>query len=122
MLSFDHWGRGVSGLDKIDGISVGTTEDTPNPTDVNDGGLTDGRQYRVEALVRVHGERVTVRVQLDGEEFLSWTGPVASCTVGSGCSLPIPDVFGIRVGEVSVTFHKLELEMLDGRAYVPRGL
>ncbi len=121
-LSFQHWGRDVSGLDRMGGIPVGTTGHKLNPTDVIPGELEDGRRYCVEASVRACGNSATVRVQLDGDPYLSWMGPMSSCSLGSDCVLPIPDTFGIRVGQVSVTFHKLELEMLDGRAYVPRGL
>ncbi len=122
MLALDHGGNRVSGLATINGVGVGDTKNADNPTNVNPGQLEDGRRYQLTVHVITRGNAASVRVDLDGEEYLKWTGPLSAYDTRRSSDVSTPGVFGLNAAAVSVTFHKLELEMLDGRAYVLRGL
>jgi len=123
LVALDHGNHRVSGLMLVDGLDFRTPKDgVSNPTCVRPGRLENHRRYRVEAHVSTCGEDATIRVTLDGEDYIQWSGPRSTLSISPDWDLPIPGVPGIGVGAATLEVHKLELEMLSGRAYLPRGL
>jgi len=72
--------------------------------------------------VSIHGEDATIRVTLDGEDYIEWTGRRSTLSFEKDWELHIPGVLGVGVGAATLCVHALELEMISGRAYLPRGL
>jgi len=57
-------------------------------------------------------------VQLDGKDYLKWSGPVASLSVNPWMIAHHPDNIGLYAWESEVHFHRVTLKMLDGEVWV----
>src|SRR5262249_54979222 len=65
-------GSPLTGLESIDG------KDLPeSPEAVRGLGLANGRAYRLKVLARLRGTEGSIRVQLDDEDIVQWSGNIS---------------------------------------------
>jgi len=116
-LILGGWENQVSGLSLVNGH-----EPDNNPTKVRPGGLRDGHLYAATIKVKVAPEQARITVELDGQPFIAWEGPVKALTNPGGYSMPDPSWLGLGVHCSRVVFMSARLRMLSGEAKPTRPL
>jgi hypothetical protein len=76
-----------------------------------DGNLETGRRYELQIEVKVDALQAAIDVDLDGQDYLQWSGSVSSFPTSHPTG---PFSLGSYDGDT--VFHKLRLEVLEGHA------
>ena len=100
--------HGQSGFQLVDG------KDLPKPDGPHD--LANDRAHRFEATVRRRGDQASIRIRLDGKDYMRWQGPVRSLSVRGSWAVSEKGTFGLGAHQSTVEFSRLRLRMLSGRA------
>ena len=108
LLVVSGWGGKVSGLAFIDGKDADR-----NPT-TRDGKLSNGAPHQLSLQVRLLENKQThIQVQLNGEPYLQWKGPVSQLKPDRYWRLRKPTALGIGAYNARVIFHSCLLQNLD---------
>ncbi len=108
-LMLSGFGGLFSGLGMIDGKLA-----SENASTVNKGTLTNGQAYTVLADVRVADGQATIKVTLNDQPFIEWSGDPSVLSVQDAWKLKTDDTPGIGAHLSTVDFNKVELETLEG--------
>jgi hypothetical protein len=113
-----HWlSGGVSGFEMVRGRTAG---DADNPTRVSPSKVEVGRRHAFRVRVGCVAEEAELTVELDGQPYIHWKGPESAITPMPYPTIPNLRTLGIGVDRGRVTYHELELKMLDGEAWIFR--
>ncbi len=78
--------------------------------------IKTGRRHQVEITVRPDGGTASIGVRLDGQPYLSWSGPPTDLSLEPNWALPRAQALGVGSWKSQVAFSNLRLRMLSGAA------
>lgn len=84
-----------------------------NVTTIRPGTLVNGQRYKLIVDVTVNGDSAEIRSQLNGDEFLKWSGSPASLALLKFWKLPRTNSVGL-FANCSVIFHSLTVGPVVG--------
>lgn len=117
LLTFDHVDAGAHGLDQVGDKGIGLINKSNNPT-YGYGPLQSWKRYTFEAVVRLRDQYASITVHLDGKQIIDWYGPQTDLNTVGKWDAQIHHQSLVLSTHADVTYHTLELEMLDGQAWV----
>lgn len=117
LLTFDHVDASAHGLDQLSEKGIGLDNKSRNPTYVY-GPLKSGKRYTFEAVVRLRGQHASITVHLDGKQIIDWYGPQTELNTFPIWDASAHDQSLVLSTHADVTYHNLDLEILDGQAWV----
>ena len=80
-------------------------------------GPSSGR-HRFRAEVKPRGERVAIRLEIEGEPIVQWEGPASKLKVPEQYDVPLQGTIALGVHGGGITLHKLELVSNDNEIWV----
>jgi len=114
-LVLDHATTATHGLDLVKGMGFGPG--SSNPT-IYPGQWIAGQRYVIDIEVRLDGHDAQITVHLDGKRIIQWQGPQSDLSAHSDWDASAHRQNFAIATNIDVTYHKLELEMLDGQAWI----
>ncbi len=105
-LELSGWSGQTHGLSRIN--NVGTLAES-NPTAVRPGELNNGKRYEVTANVQLKGDQVAVKVRLDGEALIDWSGTLDEIEANIAYNIQSNSRIAIAASKSVTTFHSITL-------------
>lgn len=80
----------------------------------NPGRIVNGKDQTFQLTVQPQGPNVTLRGTLDGEPFITWTGPISRLRVSPTYAMSDPATLGLAIHQgVSVRFKRIRVRPLQ---------
>lgn len=106
--------RGAHGLSRIN--EKGPNE---NKAAVRPGKLVNGKEYAVDATVRVQGNQVSIEASLDGKTPIRWQGPQSALDLNPANRLPDPRCMGLAASGPTV-FRSVKIRTVEDDTPAPK--
>ncbi len=107
------WNGAVHGLHHLDGREANAIPVSTGAA-ARPGKLVNGQRYQMRVEVIQVGELITVKVDLDGQRLISWSGNSSQLLCAPNYCLPCPQAVGFGICKSAADFHKVELQLKQG--------